>query len=552
MNKFYRNFILFFQFLLLGFTTNGFSQTNLEFSNYKFEKTDSIKIRKLNKSDNLTRYVNLSENVIYYSDEAKCLVVSNIKTQSIKKAFFLPNWMQDQNEFNPFMVNFGKLNDSTLVVIYENRWPYIEDKIFLFNPITNVISFPFHSNDTDFASKYDINVSNFNSAQKKFRSWFAVSNYELPVRASDTTVFIPIYTGNINNNIPGKLRSIKNCVLPITTNFHKTEKLNLSFSKISPIYNDSFNTNDEFYKLTNNFLSCHTKKSFILSFWGHQDVIEYNYESKTTNVINLNIPILNIQKHTVNNTSKSIDSLIKFWSFIENPTNNYSLRGFQIPSKKNSKEFTYFVFNKELKCIGIISKNLENAYIRGINDTSFIAISTRKTEQNDSWFLIDKYKIINSGTRNIPLKIFNLSINRNDSNLNHYISIISKKLLNADTIPIILNNKSCPSCIHKTMLFLNALQTSKLSSKPIIIVSNDLQSQKALFEKYSILNDSNIYIDNKGLFTSITQELIMGQLIKENGNYYFKKIQQPEISDFLKFINPNISNIGEICFPLKD
>jgi hypothetical protein len=83
-------------------------------------------------------------------------------------------------------------------------------------------------------------------------------------------------------------------------------------------------------------------------------------------------------------------------------------------------------------------------------------------------------------------------------------------------------------------------------------VSNDLKSQKTLFEKYSISNDSNIYIDNNALFTSVTQELIMGQLIRVNGNYYFKKFQQPEISNFLKFINPNISNIGEICFPLED
>jgi hypothetical protein len=552
MTKFNKKIKICIFSLLFVFINKGFSQTNLEFSNYKFEKTDSIKIKKLNKSDDLTRYVDLNDNVIYYSNEAKCLVVSNIKTQSIKKAFFMPNWMQDQNEFNPYMVNFGKLNDSTLVVIYENRWPYIEDKIFLFNPKSNIISFPFHSSDTDFASKYDINVSNFNSAQKKFRSWFAVSNYEIPVRASDTTVFIPIYTGSIDNNIEGKLRSIKNCVLPITTNFHKTEKLNLSYSKVSPIYNDSFNMNDEFYKLTNNLLSCHTKNSFILSFLGHQDVIEYNYENKTTNLININIPIFNIQKHTASLTSKSIDSLIKFWSFTEHPSNDYLLRGLQIPSKYNSKEFTYFVFNKELKCIGIINKNIEYGYIRGVDDTSFIAINTRKTEQNDSLFLIEKYKIINTGIQNIPLNNFNFSNNKNDTNLTNYISKISIKLLNADTIPIILNNKSCPSCIHETMLFLNTIQSKKLFSKPIIFVSNDLKSQKTLFEKYSISNDSNIYIDNNALFTSVTQELIMGQLIRVNGNYYFKKFQQPEISNFLKFINPNISNIGEICFPLED
>jgi hypothetical protein len=552
MTKVYKNSKLYVFILLFVFFNKGFSQSDLKFSNYKFEKTDSLKIRKLIKSDNLTRYVNLNDNVIYYSNEAKCLVVSNIKTQSIKKAFFLPNWMQDQNEFNPFMVNFGKLNDSTLVVIYENRWPYVEDKIFLFNPKSNKISFPFHSNDTDFASKYDSKVSDFNYAQQKFKSWFAVSNYELPVRASDTTVFIPIYTGNIGNNLAGKLRSIKNCVLPISTKFHETEKLELSFSQTNTIYDDSFNTKDEFYKLTNNLLSCHTKKSFILSFWGHQDAIEYNYENKTAKIISINIPILNIEKHTANHNSKSIDSLIKFWSFTENSIYNYSIRGLQIPSKSNSKKFTYFVFNKELECIGIINKNLENSYIRGVEDTSFIAINIGKTEQNDSWFFIEIYKIINCGIQNIPLNIFNLSSNKNDSNLINYISKISAKLLETDTIPIILNNKSCPSCIHKTMLFLNTLQLNKSYIKPIIIVSNDLQSQITLLDKYSISKDSSIYFDNEGLFTSTTQELIMGQLIKENGKYYFKKIEQSKMSDFLKFINPNLSNDSKFCFPIED
>lgn len=527
---------------------------------YSLKLVDSFKIRKYAQKDEINQYLEINNRVVFYSKDSVCIGIFHKLDSSLKRVDFLPKDLQFVKAFDPFVVNFGQLDDSTLVVAYESRWPYVEDKIFLLNVFNLKISQPFYAIDSNFVSKYDTSFHNFNEAHDAFKTWFAVSNYSLPVRSSDTTVFMPVYTGELVNKHNGQFRPLKNCVIPISTQYRECilDSLDISFSKVNSIFNDSFLFSDDFYTMTRCRTTVNTDSTFIVSFIGSNHIVEYNYNSRKTKVHLLDLPLSEHSDLLVNKTSKSLDDVLDFGKMCGNKNSKYFYRGLAVPfvvNKKSPPDFRHFLYDRQFKMIGAFNLRIFQKMIRGIEADVFICFDKSRSFQDSNWMYFYKYKIIETNeTCHIDsfLNVNLMEFNRPSYKSENYLSDLKIIEKNLDSIPVLICDNYCPTCVHKIGEFIKTIQTLKYSFKPFIIQTGSAKAFNQFMSDYQIRNDTRIYIDSLNLFSKLNRKVDMGLFLKQSKeNYYFKPFKVDELEDLLTYICPKVKIVKGFCIPLE-
>lgn len=184
---------------------------------YSIEKTDSFTLKKYSIGDDLNYCYWLKNQIIYLSKDSACLIIIDSEKNVLKRADFLPEFQRRDILLRPYMMNFGQLNDSTIVCYYESRWPYDDQKIFLVNLNSMVVTFPFKIEHHGLISSSDNSIKDFNDAYYKKKTWLAVNNSKIYVDKTDTLVYIPVFTGDIYSGLPGSLRSNVNSIYAFQT-----------------------------------------------------------------------------------------------------------------------------------------------------------------------------------------------------------------------------------------------------------------------------------------------------------------------------------------------
>jgi hypothetical protein len=521
---------------------------------------DSIKIKKFAQKDEINQYLEINNRVVFYSKDSVCIGIYNKIDSSLKRVNFLPKDLQYVKAFDPFVVNFGQLDDSTLVVAYESRWPYVEDKIFLLNVFNLKVTHPFYTINGNFVSKYDTSFHNFNEAHDAFNTWFAVSNYSLPIRASDTTVFIPVYTGDLVNKHNGQFRSQKNCIIPLST-FHRKnilDSLDISFSKVNSIFNDSFFSSDDFYTMTECRTTANSDSTFIVSFVGSNHVVEYNYNSRKTKVHLLELPLSERSDLLVNMKTRRLDEVLDFGNMCGNKNSNYFYRGIAVPfvvNKKSSTDFRHFLYDRQFKMIGAFNTRIFYKLIRGIEADVFISFDKSRSLKDSNWMYFYKYKIIETNETchsDSFLSVNLMEFERPSYNSENYLSDLKIIENDLDSIPVLICDNYCPTCIHKIGEFIKTIQTLNYSFKPFIIQTGSTKAFNQFISDYQIQNDPRIYIDSLNLFSKLNRKEEMGLFLKQSKeNYYFKPLKVDELEDLLMYICPRVKIVKGFCIPLE-
>lgn len=326
---------------------------------FEYQITDSFKIKN-NHQEAINSHIHFFKGyLLYYSRDSNQLAIYNTKTDKTEYLKFQVDFLQKDPNYKPFILNFGNLNDSTIVVAFESRWPYFEDKIFLLNLNSHKITFPFKSPGSNFISKYDTSVHSFKEAYDKRKTWFAVSYYQLPVRAKDTTVFTPVYTGKITNDAEGELRSNANCIFPISTiwNPDKPEEINISFSQVNPVFKDSINSAEGIYEFTNcSVMPFNNQSCFLATFNGSKNAVKYDWIKKQTDIIQVEFPENEFSDITLNASSIDPDNTMYYTNFSQG--NGLMLRSAFFPNLSNinkSGSFIHFVYDKSFELKGVIN-----------------------------------------------------------------------------------------------------------------------------------------------------------------------------------------------------
>lgn len=543
--------------LMLLLDSRCYAQKNI----YELVKCDSLTIRKYCKTDAPTSYVKLKDQLVYYSHDSNCIILSHLKTKVIRRVnFVLPAW-QYQFYLKPYMVNFGQLDDSTLVAAYESRNPYAEEKIFLLNVNSATISFPFRAYHPDLVSKYDTTVKEFNEAQKRFRTWFAVSHYELQVRAEDTTVFMPVYTGDISVKDVNNLRSHKNAVITIGTFKSKVlEVVPSTYMSLSNRFKDSFSEHEDYYKLANSSVNRYGKHSVLISFRGLNDVIVYNTKTESSSVIKVGKAFADLDVHTAENVQLKLNNLLEFWHFSGPLDNEYYIRGITVPEQylkqkvSGRKYFNHHLYDSKLKYLGYFKGNVSEMYIRGFEGNKVIGYNAEASMNNDSFFFYYLYDIRKVGKVKQLKTVQELAEETivSDKRFNHYLADVSPGLLLHDTILFIDNSNNCPMCLFKVVNYIRALQDSAFSHKPYIVSSKSIVSHQKLITYYG-LKGEGVYCDSIGWFEKTGEQRSMGMFVKQGECYVFQPFDAKQLNAMMRILHPRMTiNRERICIPLRD
>ena len=527
---------------------------------YTLQVTDSFKIRKLAQNDEISQYFKIRSKVVFYSRDSVCIGIYNVKDSSVKRVYFLPEGMQYVKGFNPFVINFELWNDSTVLVAYESRWPYVEDKIFLLNLNNLKLSHPFYSTDSNFISKYDTSIHSFNEAYQARNTWFAVANYSLPIRKSDTTVFMPVYNGDLVNHYDGQYRPLKNCIIPISTQFRKTklDSMDITFSKVNSIFNDSIITSDDFYTLTRCRTTTITDSTFIVTFSGSKHLVEYNFNSRKTKVNLLELPLSEHSDLLMNKSSTKLSDILKFTSMRGNSKSKYFYRALNVPTKVNEKsppDYREFLYDRQFKMIGAFNLRLFQKCIRGIEDDVLISFDKSRSIQDSNWMYFYKYKIMKTNEKCPQDSFLSVKLDGDEISpykIQNYLNDLKLLDQDLDTIPFLISNNYCPTCVVKIGEFIKTIQTLNYSFKPFILHTENKEAYAHFKSDFQIRNDSLIYIDTLNNFSRLDKKVEIGLLLKQSeGNYYFKSFKVDELEELLAYICPKVRIVKGFCVPVE-
>ena len=527
--------------------------------NFDLVLYDSIKIRKLTKHDNLN-IINISNNrLVYYSADSNCLVVSNLVSNDLIKIDFLPESQQNEEIWKPFMVNYNYLNDSTIVICYESRWPFVDRKIAMINILSGKVTYPYIITHPDFVTKTKVPNEDLNVALRSFRTWFTVRYYSFPINKIDSSIYLTILTGDIQNKFHDTIRSRKNNLIALKANKINTDKYYSSFNLLSAVFKDSINQSDEMYSFITPLISNYSDSSFLISYEGSQKVYIYNFITKNAKILEPEINFIVFKNQLISHSVKKKSEIFSFGGFISHDYNKLLIRGIKFPSGKeesvDNQISRFLLYDNNLNCVGISSKDYRNLKIKSADKNYFYGSDEKLSNINDSWFIVYRYKI-----QNIIKKKGMFQFNESDQSaifnkqvqLKNYVSDISNELLKSDTIPIVYTYEVCPSCIVKSGLFIQELQKHNFTHKKLILISNNVKTQHKFLIKYGLNHNDNIFLDTNGIFNTLIQNYSMGLLVRSSFGYKYIPIGFEEMAGFLKIISPKVRLIGNICVPVSD
>ncbi len=526
---------------------------------YNLEKVDSIKILKYSKGDDLNYSFWKDDKVIYLSKDSACLVITDTGCNTIKRIDFLSDFQRADINLHPYMMNYGILNDSTIVCYYESRWPYDDKKIFLVNTLSGKVSYPFIIKHKGLVSSSDINYSDFNIAQKNKKTWLAVNKSNIFI-TKDTMAFLPVFTGDIYEANPEDLRSNLNGIFVFTTKFlSKTiPDLNINFSQLNSVFKDSIIQSDNLFSISNPQISLLDSTGFYINYSGSNKITYYHFLNQSLKDYNIEFPESTNLKFFVNSQSKLKSDIILFQGLQTAPSNSLYLRAIQIPSELNPEspnigsQFRYLLYNEHFKLTGLFRENLFHYNLRGIIGQRYIGIDQRNTNSDEQYFHLYLYNLKKCEQSISKDSLLFYKYAKSISPIKTYLENFESSINNIDTIPVLLISNQFPKSRHQIGVYLQELVNKKIPSHQFILVSKKSSSWLEFKNDYNLQNISNFYTDNEGKFYHFKISESMGWFIKmPNGEFRYENVPENELEKLLKFITPHIRIVKGFCLPIK-
>lgn len=177
----------------------------------------------------------------------------------------------------------------------------------------------------------------------------------------------------------------------------------------------------------------------------------------------------------------------------------------------------------------------------------------RKTKNNDNYLHFYKAKLVNTNQPVLNLRDYITGRFESKETKADYISSFNKDF-HQDSIPIIIINKGCPSCIHKIGEFIKTIQNHNLSYRKFILVSQDTSELYDFERKYSFIRDTQlITVDTNGIYYKMNYLRDFSYFIRQNPKvYFYQKIEVSELDQLLKYICPSVKVVDGFCIPIKD
>lgn len=500
---------------------------------------------------------------IYHSRDSNYLVFWNHKTGEMQHCRFMHDFEQYEKSWRPYSVNFGILNDSTLVVAYANNWPYKDECLMLLNINSKKITYPFKMDTSLFVSKHDTSARKFFVAVNKNKAWFLYRTYTIPVISQDTTIFIPVYTGvySLKYGPKSKLKPLVNSVLPITTHYNKnSHPVDIHFSQVDSVFNDSINQKDDFEDVCNMTLYHHDTSGFIISFYGSIHLVEYNYRNASSTTHRLQFPEIPVEEWKLSMNSEKLSETVMFYEAYTSPGSPYIFREIAQPvyntKYKNQREYRCFLYDKQYKLKGVFEQDFRDYYIRWMDGDKLVNFNQTKSAASTEWLWFDLLETVKTN-RIVAMDsamMFDLkSPNKNQYNLSTYLHEMHLKPEIRDSIPVLICDYYCPTCTHKIGSFIQTVQAMSLKHAPFILYAKDTAAMTAFIKTYHIQPDSNILFDRQGSFNRLNYGYNLGLILQRPyADYYFSPMKAEDVEMLLKLICPEVKIVNGFCVPVKN
>jgi len=523
---------------------------------YAMTEIDTIKIKKVFKTDNLFDFDNIHNKVIQYSGDSGFIIVTNTLSNTHKIIEIVKN---KKNKFyHPWNFCYNYLNDSTIAFYFESYDPIVDYKIGLVNINNGKVTYPFNT-ELGFllTEKNSKNEKGAKQLLKVNGVWLFPKFSKPAINKNDTTFYITLLNGKLRG-INSNLRSNTNNLLVLRTKSSKlsSELLESKFSNINNVFIDSINP--YLTEILYPSLSYYDKNSFLLSFEGSKDVIHYNFSDNKPVIKSIDLSYLGNTDSFLNLKNKLLKNCYLFDNIITSENSNLILRGVKMASDENSsfsKNKIYAIFNKDFESLGVTNELNDKMLLCGANNNSFYALDISRSSADSQFNYIIKFKLKpKSKLLNIENAINNkTSIIEKEKKLNEHLNRISLNLLKQDTIVTLFTSNVCPSCIHKTGIFLSELATKGINPKfPILIVSKSKEESDNFINKYKLGNLKNTYMDYSFfLLENIFFENEQGIITISSDNIKCTGYNVNQLDAYLKVIHPQIIKIDKICFPIE-
>jgi hypothetical protein len=529
---------------------------------YDLEFKEQIKIKKYSPNDKIYNFFELSNKVVYYSSDSNCLVISDLKTESVRRVNFMPESIQYQRQLKPYMGNFGRLDDSTIVLSYEGMWPYTNDKLMLVNINSGIVSYPFKigKEHKGFVSSLDSNFKDFNKAYSKVKTWFAVSSYPLPVRSSDTTVFVPVYTGDSRmktnaSNLRSNLNSVY--VFSTLTNKNKIDSLSMIFSRLNPVFKDSINNKEEVERT----LYCKTfllnEHTFGLYYRGARDVYEYDFIKMKQHIQRVELPRVPVSTWNVSHDSKVLDELMDFNEVYSFNNSSFFMSKLVHPNLDPLSSYPtvtrYLLYDRDYKMKGLLNIHLFEISPLAIRNEMVISINKEQSNSSDEWIYVDCYNLKETQQKLSEDSFYYHKPKKQSEG--HSFDAFVKQLKfyqkGMDSIPMLLGEKYCPKCLMKIGSFLRSVQDGDYPHKPLVLYARDSVELLKFREQFGLMSDSSTHYDMDGKLSLKHHFYGYGMaVLQDNGIYKFVKKSHEDLDEILKGICVNGEMIKKFCVPM--
>lgn len=528
---------------------------------YSIEKTDSFTLKKYSIGDDLNYCYWLKNQIIYLSKDSACLIIIDSEKNVLKRADFLPEFQRRDILLRPYMMNFGQLNDSTIVCYYESRWPYDDQKIFLVNLNSMVVTFPFKIDHHGLISSSDNSIKDFNDAYYKKKTWLAVNNSKIYVDKTDTLVYIPVFSGDIYSGLPGSLRSNVNSIYAFQTQSsnRNTSNIPVYFSRLNPIFKDSFIQSGDLYTLSNPSISLTDSDGFYIQYLGSNNIIYYNVKNQSVKHIHVDFPENVYANYFIQAKTKQSDEIIKFSNFQENSSENEYLRPVNIPTTLNPEwpqigsQFRYLVYDSFFNLTGICKDNLFYCRIRGKSGQQLVGYNQQKSINDSAYFHLYAYRVVKSGVQISKDSVLTKQNSNKISSLAVFLENFSNSINSHDTIPVLHISGRSPKNRHQIGLFIQELQKENISFHPFVLVSPKPSSYLDFKKDYQLNDHASIYLDLDGKFYHHNISDEMGWIIKTgDGRYKYENVSSSDLEKLLRSISFKVRMVKGFCLPVKD
>ena len=538
------------------------SQINAQtqsYTRFQLNLIDSFKIQKFTQKDRISRIKIQNNKLIYYSYDSCYVMLYDLKNKSLTKYTLMEN--RKSAVFKPFNFVYEYLNDSTIAFVIENRWPYVDKKVGLLNLNSGVVSHPYDMDIPMLLVEKEFEYKDgLADALGSVNYWFSPSPYYFPI-IQDSTIFVPILNGMLSDSLKSNLRTNKNNLLRFGTKGSSIESKEISsfYTALDSTFKDSLNSEyDLSYLYMPNILKLNDS-IFIISYKGVSNIVLYNLKRDLFQYKNVNTSFFDNQSPVFNHQTNHVKNIYWYSDFLIHPNNPYIIRvvAFPLPEEnKNSVELNrhtcMLLYDKQFNCIAISDDYNKTIPLSNPDKDCFYGYNRIESEKSDSWIYVKKFIVSPLETVNESYKIYqNDVLNIQRKKIKEYIEKISIDLLNKDTIPVLIIDDVCPSCINKVGHYLNKLYQLNTQYKPFIIVSKSKMNFDLFKKKYNIEFRNDLLLDSTNLLSNYINYSNIGFLIKENNEFRFVQVNSDYIKEVLSYINPKNQIIGDTCIPIE-